>query len=171
MKVSRVWIGAAALFLFSGVPPAGAQATADVEDRLEIAEQLAQYAYRWDGKDAEGFADLFTEDGVMDRRRAGNPIQGARVVGRAAILAYANTSHTGRLADRQTRHHFSGVVFLELSRTHAVTEHMALITHQPFGQAAAHISGSGIYRNTWRKTAVGWRIAERILFSDGVSSR
>ena len=29
---------------------------------------MAQYSYRWDSKDSEGFADLFTEDGVMERR-------------------------------------------------------------------------------------------------------
>ena len=171
MQVSRVCVGIAGLLSCTVVTTVGAQGVAGLEDRLRIAEQLAQYAYRWDGKDAEGFAELFTEDGVLDRRRDGDVVQGARVTGRPSILAYAKTSHTGRLADRQTRHHFSGLVFLELSTTHAGTENMALITHQPFGQAAAHISGSGIYRNTWRKTAVGWRIAERILFSDGTSSR
>ena len=171
MQVSGVWVGIAALLSCGVVSTAGAQGLAGLEDRLHIAEQLAQYAYRWDGKDAEGFAELFTGDGVMERRRDGKAIQGSRVMGRASILTYAKTSHTGRLAGRQTRHHFSGLIFLELSSNHAVTENMALITHQPFGQAAAHINGSGIYRNTWRKTAAGWRIAERILFNDGTSTR
>ena len=57
-------------------------------------------------------------------------------------------------------------MFLELSASHAVTENMALITNQPVGQQTPHISGSGIYRNTWRKTADGWRIAWRVLSSD-----
>lgn len=142
-----------------------------LQDRLAIAEQLAQYSYRWDSKDSEGFAALFTEDGVMDRRRGGEVVSGARVVGHQAILEYAQTSHQGRLADRQTRHHFSALVFLELTPDSAVTENMALITHQRAEDRAAQISSSGIYRNTWRKTPDGWKIAERVLFGDRFVSR
>ena len=107
-----------------------------------------------------------TADGAMGRGRDGTLVTGSRVVGRQAILEYARTSHQGRLADRQTRHHFSALVFLELTADSAVTENMALITHQPIGQSAAHITASGIYRNIWRKTAGGWRIAARVLFND-----
>ena len=145
---------------------AAAAEIGSIEDRLAIAEQLAQYAYRWDAKDAEGFAELFTEDGVMERRRGDAVVPGSRVEGRRAIRDYARTSHQGRLADRQSRHHMSALVFLELSTDSAITENMALITHQPEGDDVPFISGSGIYRNTWKKTAQGWKIAERVLFSD-----
>ncbi|MDA1091801.1 MAG: nuclear transport factor 2 family protein [Acidobacteria bacterium] len=148
-----------------------AQDLRELQDRLEIAEQLAQYSYRWDSKDSEGFAKLFTADGAMDQHRGGEPISGARVVGHDAILDYARTSHQGRLADRQTRHHFSALVFLELTPDHAVTENMALITHQTADDTAAFISASGIYRNTWKKTAEGWRIAERVLSTDRFAGR
>lgn len=146
--------------------PAAAQDLGELQARMEIAEQLAQYSYRWDSKDSEGFADLFTADGAMDRHRGGAPVSGARVVGHQAILDYARTSHQGRLADRQTRHHFSALVFLELTPDHAVTENMALITHQTADDTAPFISASGIYRNTWTKTPEGWRIAERVLSTD-----
>ena len=102
----------------------------------------------------------------MERRRGDQAVSGSRVVGYQAIVEYARTSHNGRLADRQTRHHFSGLVFLELSADSAVTENMALITHQTTEDRAPFISGSGIYRNRWRKTEQGWKIAERVLFSD-----
>ncbi len=148
-----------------------AQDLRELQDRLEIAEQLAQYSYRWDSKDSEGFAKLFTGDGAMDQHRGGEPIPGARVIGQDAILDYARTSHQGRLADRQTRHHFSALVFLELTPDHAVTENMALITHQTADDTAAFISASGIYRNTWKKTAEGWRIAERVLSTDRFAGR
>ena len=162
-RQSRWWT---TVFVAALAVPVLTQELGSVEDRLLIAEQLTQYSYRWDGKDAEGFANLFTPDGAMERRIEGRLVDGSRVEGRAAIREYASRSHQGRLADRQTRHHFSGLVFLELSEDHAVTENMALITHQPHGQPTAHISGSGIYRNTWRRTADGWRIAERVLHSD-----
>ena len=142
-----------------------AQGSGSVEDRLAIAEQVAQYAYRWDGKDAEGFADLFTPDGVMERQVDGHPVDGSRREGRAAILDYARTSHTGRLADRQSRHHMSALVFLELTDDHAVTENLVLITHQTAG-APPIVRSTGIYRNTWVKTDAGWRMSERILHTD-----
>ena len=145
-----------------------AQDLGAIEDRLAIADQLAQYSYRWDAKNAVGFADLFTDDGVMERRRGGELVPGSRVVGRQAILDYARTSHQGRLADRQTRHHFSALVFLELTTDAAVTRNMALITHQTADEPAPFIRSSGIYRNTWRKTDQGWKIADRVLFADVV---
>ena len=141
-----------------------------LQDRLAIADALSQYSYRWDGKDAAGFAELFTEDGVIERWREGTLVPNSRVEGRQAIYQYARQSHEGRLADRQTRHHFSGLVFLELTDSSAVTENMALITHQTAADRAARISSSGIYRNTWRKTPAGWLISRRILFSDSFPS-
>ncbi len=160
--------GVLVLGLVSWLAPgrAVAQDLDALQDRLAIAEQLAQYSYRWDSKNSEGFANLFTADGAMGRGRDGTLVTGSRVVGRQAILEYARTSHQGRLADRQTRHHFSALVFLELTADSAVTENMALITHQVAGDSAAFISASGIYRNTWKKTPQGWKIAERILFND-----
>ena len=161
----RITLSLVMLCSLVGSESAAAQ-TGAVEDRLAIEEQLAQYSYLWDSKDSAGFADLFTVDGVMERRRGGELVSGSRVVGRQAILAYAKESHQGRLADRQTRHHMSALVFLELSADRAVTENMALITHQTADDRVPFISGSGIYRNTWKKTDQGWRIAERVLFTD-----
>jgi len=143
-----------------------ADESGEVSNRLAIAEMLAQYSYRWDSKDSQGFAALFTEDASMERRLNGITVDGSLLQGKQAILDYARQSHLGRLADRQTRHHFSGLVFLELSEDSAVTENMALITHQTADDQAATIRSSGIYRNTWEKTAMGWRIKRRILLTD-----
>ncbi len=143
----------------------------EVSDRTAIADVLTQYSYRWDGKDAAGFADLFTEDAIMEQHVNGELTAGSRVVGRNAIYEYALESHRGRLADRQTRHHFSGLVFIELSAESAVTENMALITHQTAADSAPVNRSSGIYRNTWRKTSAGWRISTRILMLDRFSAR
>lgn len=138
----------------------------ELSAKSEIREVLTQYSYHWDSKRSSEFSRIFTEGGIMERWLAGSLVEGSRITGRAAILDYAQRSHQGRLADRQTRHHFSAVVFLELTETTAVTENMALITHQTADDVTAFISGSGIYRNSWRKTAQGWRIERRILFTD-----
>ena len=160
-----------ALLIFFHGQPLAAESLETISDRLAIAAALAQYSYRWDGKDSTGFADLFTLDGVMERWLAGSLVAGSRIVGRQAIKAYARTSHRGRLADRQTRHHFSGLVFLELSPTSAITENMALITHQTAADRAAVVRSSGIYRNNWKKTESGWLISKRLLFTDSFDPR
>ena len=36
-------------------------------NRAAITDILTQYSYRWDSKDSAGFADLFTDDGVLER--------------------------------------------------------------------------------------------------------
>ena len=135
-------------------------------NREAIKDMLTQYSYRWDGKDSAGFADLFTEDGVMERWVNGEKDAAATVNGKNAILNYAKNSHEGRLADRLSRHHFSGIVFIELSETNAITENMALITHQTENDSTAFIVSSGFYLNSWRKTENGWLISKRVLKTD-----
>ena len=135
-------------------------------NRAAITDVLTQYSYSWDSKDSKGFSELFTEDGILEREVNGKKLNSATIKGREAIYNYAKTSHEGRLADRQSRHHFSGIVFLELKDTTAVTENMALITHQTEESGAAYISSSGYYLNNWQKTPNGWRISKRILKVD-----
>ncbi len=163
----RLWSPLISLLLALGIfAKAQAQSTHDLADRLAITDMLTQYSYRWDSKDSSGFADLFTNDGVMERWVFGDLVEGSMVEGKDAIFEYAKRSHEGRLADRQTRHHFSGIVFLELNDDSAITENMALITHQTAEDNVAFISGSGIYRISWQKTPGGWRISNRILMTD-----
>ena len=138
----------------------------DLISRAAIIDVLTQYSYRWDSKDSAGFAELFTEDGVLQREVNGEIVKNATVKGREAIYNYAKTSHEGRLADRQSRHHFSGIVFLKLNESSAVTKNMALITHQTAKNGAAYIRSSGYYLNTWQKTPSGWRISKRVLKVD-----
>ena len=71
-----------ALLIFFHGQPLAAESLETISDRLAIAAALAQYSYRWDGKDSTGFADLFTLDGVMERWLAGSLVAGSRIVGR-----------------------------------------------------------------------------------------
>lgn len=160
-----------ALFTILLAPVQAAEDGTRLNDRTAIGDSLSQYSYRWDSKNSAAFAELFTEDAVMERWRDGKLIEASRVRGKAAILEYAMNAHTGRLADRQTRHHFSNLVFLELSDSYAVTENMALITHQTAEDTAARISSSGIYRISWEKSGAQWKIAKRILFVDSAPAR
>ena len=145
---------------------ATAQESSEIASRLAITDKLTQYSYRWDGKDSAGFAELFTEDAVIERWVLGELVEGSRLEGRSSIYEYAKQSHEGRLADRQTRHHLSGIVFLELGDDTALTENMALITHQTANDRAARISSSGIYRISWRKSDGEWLMSKRVLRTD-----
>ncbi len=136
-----------------------------LEERARIADQVAKYAQLWDRKAAEEFTELFTDDGVMDRYVAGALDEASVVRGHAEILSYARASYEGRLKDRQSRHHFSGLVFEELSEQAAVTEHRFMVTHKIAGKAP-FIAASGTYRIEWRKTGDGWLMSHRTLFVD-----
>ena len=104
-RLCRVYFLAWVLLLGYSVD-SEAQSLHEIEDKLAIAEQLASYSYRWDTKDAEGFSDLFTDNGVMERWQTDELVKASRVTGRQAIFNYAKRSYEGRLAGRQSRHHF-----------------------------------------------------------------
>ena len=154
--------------LFSS--PVQAQTDQTLLHKQAISQQIALYAHRWDGKLAESFAELFTEDARMDRWLGGKLVEASVIEGKQAILDYARRSHNGRLADRQTRHHMTSIVFLEIDGDTALTENAALITHQTRESTTAFISGTGVYRISWRNTDKGWKITQRTLLSDSAPS-
>ena len=137
-----------------------------IADKFAITEMLAEYSYRWDAKASREFADLFTDDSILETWRGEVLVN--RVKGKQDILNYAEQSHKVRLIDRQTRHHFSGLVFKTLSETSAITENMALITHQTADDQQPIIRSSGIYRISWEKESEGWKMSKRILFVDSL---
>lgn len=156
--------------LFICIPVASAdveqQGTGRIAAKLTIQELIAEYAFRWDSKLSAEFAGLFTEDASMERWLDGETVAGSRLEGKQAILDYAVESHNGRLVDRQSRHHMSGIRFLELGENTALTENLVLITHQTVGDSAPVNRSSGIYRINWRLTPEGWKMSRRILLTD-----
>jgi len=151
------------LILFG--PGRAAGETLLLEDRAQIAEQIAKYAQLWDRKDADAFAQLFTEDAVLEWHFADTSDQPPKLSGRQTILDYARKAHAGRLAGRQSRHHFSGLVFDSLSETEASTEHMFMVTHVLADQPPI-VRSTGLYQIEWRKTDSGWLMSHRTLLVD-----
>lgn len=135
-----------------------------VDDRWAISDTLAEYAYRWDAKDAAGFARLFTDDAAIDWVLGGEPV-GQTVRGRADIEAYARQAHGDRIGEKQSRHHFSNLAFRELGTDTAVTDNTLLVTHQPPG-GTIEVKSSGVYRITWAKIDGDWLISRRTLHVD-----
>ena len=140
------------------------EAWSAMEDRQAISDALAEYAYRWDRKDSAAFADLFTEDAVIDWVLGGEPVD-QRVEGRSEILGYARRAHEERIGDRQSRHHFTNLIVRELGPDSAVSENMLLVTHQPPG-GPIEVKSSGWYRIVWAKVGGRWLIANRTLHVD-----
>ena len=77
-----------ALLVFFHGQSQAADSLETIGDKLAIAAALAQYSYSWDGKDAAGFADIFTLDGIMERWLAGSLVAGSRIVGKQAIQLF-----------------------------------------------------------------------------------
>ena len=49
----------------------------------------------------------------------------------------------------------------------AWTRTMVLVTHHDVGDPHPAATLSGVYHDIWKKTPRGWKLAQRILFTDG----
>jgi ketosteroid isomerase-like protein len=137
----------------------------NLDDRLAILECIARYSYAYDGKDADAFANHFTEDGVWELFDTGATSPAARIETRPAIREWVSALHE-RLGAIVTRHFQSGTLFDELTPTTARTRTMLLVTHQHGMDRTPRPTRSGVYHDEWRKTPDGWRLAHRVLRHD-----
>jgi len=129
-----------------------------LEDKWAIQEMLARFSYAWDAKEAEDFAQLFSDDAVLEIFSSGGTSPQLHLASRAAIRAWAVQNHTERLEDIQTRHHQSGLLFDELTSDIARTRTVVLVTHQGAAEAVPRLHRSGMYQMHWHKLPEGWRI-------------
>lgn len=135
------------------------------EDMLAIQQVIAQYSYTYDFKDAGGWADLFTEDGVWESYRGQNAEPGTRLKSRREIKEWAESSMQRRLAGSYNFHHQSGILFDELTDDSAQTRSMVIITAHDAPDQPNRITLTGYYQTRWRKTPQGWRIVHCTLRS------
>ena len=135
-------------------------------DKLDILEVIARYAYTYDGRDADGFAQLFTDDGIFEVMHAGSSQPELRLASRSAIRAWVVQRHQQVVKGIQDRHFQSGTVFDVLTPEHAQTRTMVLITHQGANDPTPRPVLSGVYHDCWHKTPSGWQIAQRTLHHD-----
>ena len=137
----------------------------NLNDRLQITDQIARYAQSWDRKDADAFSELFADDGVLEWHFADASEQPPALTGRENILHYARKAHADRLAGRQSRHHFSGLVFESITESSALTEHIFMVTHA-LPNELPMVRSTGIYRIEWSKTGDTWLMSKRTLLID-----
>ena len=118
-----------------------------LSDKIDILEVIARYSYTYDGRDAEGFAQLFTEDGIFEVAYSAGEQLELRLESRQAIYAWAAQRHDQVVKNVRDRHFQSGTLFDALSDEQAQTRTMVLITHQRAGDPAPRPVLSGVYHD------------------------
>jgi ketosteroid isomerase-like protein len=128
---------------------------AAVEDRLAIIELEASYARRFDARDGDAWAALFTEDGVYQARGATLEGGGLHVRGRDALMAFCSNAP------------FDGIHLLHLPQVTFDGDTARSRMHLEF-VGRFHSSGSptvrvvGYYDVSYVRCADGWSIARRV---------
>ncbi|MCX6022671.1 MAG: nuclear transport factor 2 family protein [Chloroflexi bacterium] len=140
--------------------------TTRIEDRFAILELIANFAYTWDSKDAEGFADLFTEDAVRETYAAGASTPSRKIVSRNDLRDFAKESFAGRLAQVQTRYHQHSTVFTEIDPSTAKSKTMVLCTQQGQDDVAPKLAYNLIFYYEFRRTPARWEISKLTSYSD-----
>lgn len=132
------------------------------EDMLAIQQEIARYSYTFDSGDAEGWAGIFTENGVWEFYPAGAAEPATRLEGHAALREFCTERFEQRRDGLTYYHHQSGVIFDELGVESARTRSMLMLTVQRPGEAP-RVYQTGVYQDHWVMTADGWRIKYRRL--------
>lgn len=134
-----------------------------IEDKLAIQQAIANYSYTFDSGDAEGWASVFTKDGVWEFFAAGQENPSIKLEGHDALRQFAEQRNRDKPEGVSSYHHQSGILFDELTADTARTRAMLILTAQSAGERSAHVSITGVYYDQWRKTPEGWRLVYRAL--------
>ena len=135
-----------------------------LSDKIDILEVIARYSYTYDGRDAEGFAQLFTEDGIFEMAYSAGEHLELRLESRQAIYAWAAQRHDQVVKGVRDRHFQSGTLFDALSDEQAQTRTMVLITHQRVDDLApARCSPASITIAGARPTTAGASPSDRCI--------
>lgn len=132
--------------------------------RLAIQQALADYAYRFDARDAAGWSELFTRDGVFEYQPSDPAAQDQAFCwrGRAAIRAWAERRCEDLGPAARFLHHQSTTSFDAVAADAVASRTLLVVTRADHG-TAPRISVAGVYHDQWRPTAAGWRLAHRRL--------
>jgi hypothetical protein len=157
----------ALLLAFAG-PAAAKKTGVTLADRAEIHDLISEYSMTWDGKDAQGYADLFADDALLEFRFAPNgEVVQTSLHGQAEILAFAQKSHQAFIDNGvQTRHYQTNTLLRRVNGRQVTGTTMVLIAQQFQGERAPRIVHSGVYTDAFVKVGGEWRFASRVLRID-----
>lgn len=132
-------------------------ASLSAEDREQIRDVVARYAWALDTGDVDGFTGCFQPDGVLVWDAFETPSEWRGVDNLRAFASFLAGLPT--TAGRQ--HHVSNIV-IEGNATEArVKAYVSVIVRQPEG--AHPVTVLGWYEDVMRPSAGGWKIARRVI--------
>ena len=131
-----------------------------VEDKLEVHELLAKWAYAYDERDVAMLENCFTAGASFSMRIAGGDLVGP-FEGREAIMALM----TGSM-DEQTdvrRHVISNIFFDESAEVTTVVSNLTLVATQ---NGEIELLTAGVYRDEVVEEEGAWRVSRRHIELD-----
>jgi SnoaL-like protein len=131
--------------------------TGTLEDRVEIRELYARYAYTIDYGPYEEWVKCFTEDGVFESPRFG------RHAGHRALLRFT-AIYKDANGDAKVRHMMTNVTFRVDGDT---ATGGCYLTYYHCKNGKAILEAIGRYEDELRKVDGDWLFARRRVFIDG----
>ena len=128
------------------------------EDIVAIQQVMADYCFRVDTGSGAQVAQLFTEDAVLTPVYDGE----YRVVGRSDIARWFDHYNTHIRANIRKLRHVSGLPLIHVDGDGAKVRSYYIVDMIPDATGTPLIA-NGSYEDVFRKTAKGWRIAERVI--------
>lgn len=126
-------------------------------DREAITELIYGYANRVDARDPDGVVACFTDDALFATRDGSLSIEG-----REPLLAFFGDAFRGGLmGEAGASTHLMGNVLVEVTGDDATTDVQAVVFIAAAGTGQVVVRGVN-YHDRCRRTAHGWRLAERI---------
>jgi len=143
----------------------------EVSDRLAIHELIARYAWTFDEGDVEGFANLFTEDGVFES----NIFIGKPVKGRETVRAFCQyMQQVFGKTNIQIRHRLTNIVIDSLGGGKAKARYYLLDAMSnpddpiktPYGSVVPFHATQGVYKSELVKVNGKWLFSRVNAISD-----
>ncbi|MFC2028033.1 nuclear transport factor 2 family protein [Chloroflexota bacterium] len=123
----------------------------DVESRLAIMNLEGEYARTWDTGDAEGWARLFTEDGVFEMVEVG-PYPAGRMQGHQELAGFCQQINS----EFGEGLHLIHVPALSIEGDNAE----GWVHFEWFNALMGHVTG--VYQVTYVRTESGWHMVKRV---------
>jgi uncharacterized protein (TIGR02246 family) len=133
-----------------------------VEDRLEVTDLVARYAECVDSGDLEGYAALFTPDGVVE-------YSGGSVRGRDEIKAWVDRlAKEGRIGPESKLKHFLGLPVIRGADERCTARtYVSIPRMMDSGEISTRLMGT--YKDDIVKREGRWLIEKRIIDLDFVA--
>lgn len=135
------------------------------EDKQDILEAIARYSHTIDSGDTEGWADVFSDDGVFEIYNPGETAAAVRAEGGDALKGFMK-GVIDSIGDGQVRHFQTGTIFLDSTDGVIKTRTMLSATLRAPGTNDLSLVQTGIYDDTWQRTAGGWKLKHRAFHGD-----